>query len=111
MAKQQIEFTDDSSFNVKNAELQAQGFRVIEPSFPELKKLGDTVTQQITKKSILFGETNGVTWKLMFLHFPGGRVSVKNPELYPIGRSAVVTYSNDTVINNKPAKEMSVTLV
>ncbi len=107
MKYEPIECPTEEKFNEENNKLKEQKYQTIAPSFESLKKAGDELTSVVQKKSILYGETNSLKWKLTFLHFAEGRASVTNPEDFPIGSSVTVIMKGTIQRNGKDVKELS----
>lgn len=102
-----IECQTEEQFKVENDKLKEQKYQTIAPSFESLKKAGDELTSVVQKKSILFGETNSLKWKMTFLHFAEGRASVTNPEDFPIGSTVTVIMKGTIQRNGKDIKELA----
>lgn len=106
--KDQKECLSEADFAVQNNGLDVQGFKVIQPSFPSLDTIGKSVIDTVKSKTIMFGETNSIKWKIVFLNFGQGRVSTDRPELYPIGSVQKITYEGEMLLSNgKKSKNLT----
>ncbi len=102
-----IECKTEQEFEAENNRLKEQQYQTIAPSFESLKNAGDKLTSVIQKKSILYGESNAVKWKLTFLHFAEGRASVVNPEEFPIGSTVTILMKGTIQRNGKDIKDLA----
>ena len=107
MKYEPIECQTEEQFKLENDKLKEQKYQTIAPSFETLEKQGDKLTSVVQKKSILYGETNSLKWKLTFLHFAEGRASVTNPDEFPIGSTVTILMNGMVQRNGKDIKNLS----